>query len=137
MPVSRLTSVQTQPSGGESSSEVVSRSENDLGNFFLGGKQEHFHKAFLDPWCPSSQKASVADCSVRVSSPFLSERSLRARAANSRKLDPSLQRQSALAFTAFVGVNLFQFGLTNFCPMALILKRLGVPESNLSCSTQA
>ena len=43
----------------------------------------------------------------------------------------------ALAFTAFVGVNLFQFGLTNFCPMATILKRLGVPESKLSCSTQA
>lgn len=41
-----------------------------------------------------------------------------------------------LAFTAFVGVNLFQFGLTNFCPMAIILKRLGVPESKLSCSTQ-
>jgi hypothetical protein len=34
-----------------------------------------------------------------------------------------------LAFTAFVGLNLFQFGLTNFCPMALILKKLGVPES--------
>ena len=42
----------------------------------------------------------------------------------------------ALAFTAFVGVNLFQFGFTNFCPMAIILKRLGVPESRLSCSTQ-
>jgi hypothetical protein len=25
----------------------------------------------------------------------------------------------ALAFTAFVGLNLFQFGLTNFCPMAI------------------
>ena len=34
----------------------------------------------------------------------------------------------ALAFTAFVGVNLFQFGLTNFCPLAIILKKLGVPE---------
>lgn len=34
-----------------------------------------------------------------------------------------------LAFTAFVGLNLFQFGFTNFCPMALILKKLGVPES--------
>jgi tellurite resistance protein len=30
-----------------------------------------------------------------------------------------------LAFTAFVGVNLFQFGLTNFCPMAIILKKAG------------
>ncbi|MCI1193060.1 DUF2892 domain-containing protein [Calidifontimicrobium sp. SYSU G02091] len=34
-----------------------------------------------------------------------------------------------LAFTAFVGFNLFQFGFTNFCPLGLILKKLGVPES--------
>jgi hypothetical protein len=34
-----------------------------------------------------------------------------------------------LYFTAFVGLNLFQFGLTKFCPMAYILKALGVPES--------
>ncbi|PIE57708.1 MAG: sulfurtransferase [Desulfobulbus propionicus] len=34
-----------------------------------------------------------------------------------------------LLFTAFVGLNLFQFGLSKFCPMALILKKLGVPES--------
>lgn len=40
-----------------------------------------------------------------------------------------------LAFTAFVGLNLFQFGLTNFCPMAIILKKLGVPESTIPCST--
>lgn len=33
-----------------------------------------------------------------------------------------------LYFTAFVGINLFQFGFTKFCPMALILKKLGVPE---------
>lgn len=33
-----------------------------------------------------------------------------------------------LWFTAFVGANLFQFGLTKFCPLALILKALGVPE---------
>jgi len=39
-----------------------------------------------------------------------------------------------LAFTAFVGLNLFQFGLTNFCPMALILKKLGVPEGQASCA---
>jgi hypothetical protein len=31
-----------------------------------------------------------------------------------------------LAFTAFVGLNLFQFGFTNFCPLGLILKKLGV-----------
>jgi len=41
-----------------------------------------------------------------------------------------------LAFTAFVGVNLFQFGLTNFCPLAIILKALGVPESKLACGTK-
>ncbi|MEY2685620.1 MAG: hypothetical protein RJA09_2765 [Pseudomonadota bacterium] len=40
-----------------------------------------------------------------------------------------------LAFTAFVGLNLFQFGLTNFCPMAIILRKLGVPDQKLPCST--
>jgi len=30
-------------------------------------------------------------------------------------------------FTAFVGLNLFQYGLTKFCPMGIILKKLGVP----------
>lgn len=39
----------------------------------------------------------------------------------------------ALAFTAFVGLNLFQFGFTNACPLAFILKKLGVPESAASC----
>ena len=29
-------------------------------------------------------------------------------------------------FTAFVGLNLFQSGLTNWCPMITFLKRLGV-----------
>jgi hypothetical protein len=36
----------------------------------------------------------------------------------------------ALAFTAFVGLNLFQFGFTHWCPMGFILKKLGVPESS-------
>ena len=40
----------------------------------------------------------------------------------------------ALAFTAFVGANLFQFGFTNVCPMGYILKKLGVPESAASCA---
>ena len=31
--------------------------------------------------------------------------------------------------TAFVGANLFQFGFTKFCPMSVILKKLGVPET--------
>jgi len=31
-----------------------------------------------------------------------------------------------LWFTAFVGANLFQSAFSGFCPLALILKRLGV-----------
>lgn len=31
-------------------------------------------------------------------------------------------------FTAFVGLNLLQYGFTRFCPMALVLKRLGVQQ---------
>ena len=31
-------------------------------------------------------------------------------------------------FTGFVGANLFQSGITRFCPMDGILRRLGVPE---------
>ncbi|MDP3082967.1 MAG: DUF2892 domain-containing protein [Rubrivivax sp.] len=40
----------------------------------------------------------------------------------------------ALAFTAFVGLNLFQFGFTNVCPLGWMLKKLGVPESRIACS---
>lgn len=32
-------------------------------------------------------------------------------------------------FTAFVGANLFQFGFSKFCPLGIILKKLGVPET--------
>jgi hypothetical protein len=39
-----------------------------------------------------------------------------------------------LAFTAFVGVNLFQYGITNVCPLGWMLKKLGVPEGAPSCS---
>jgi hypothetical protein len=31
------------------------------------------------------------------------------------------------AFTAFVGLNLFQSAFTNWCPMMAILRRLGLP----------
>ena len=41
----------------------------------------------------------------------------------------------ALAFTAFVGLNLFQYGFSGFCPMATILKKLGVPESKVGCAS--
>ncbi|WP_457573468.1 YgaP family membrane protein [Desulfolithobacter sp.] len=37
-----------------------------------------------------------------------------------------------LWFTAFVGANLFQYGFSKFCPLAIILKKLGIPESR-SC----
>lgn len=33
----------------------------------------------------------------------------------------------ALAFTAFVGANLLQFGFSQVCPLGLVLKKLGVP----------
>ena len=33
-----------------------------------------------------------------------------------------------LWFTAFVGFNLYQSGFTNWCLMAKILKKLGLPE---------
>jgi len=35
-----------------------------------------------------------------------------------------------LWFTAFVGANLFQSGLTNWCLMDKILARLGVPQAS-------
>lgn len=40
----------------------------------------------------------------------------------------------ALAFTAFVGANLLQFGFSNVCPLGYILKKLGVPESAAPCT---
>lgn len=36
-----------------------------------------------------------------------------------------LSRPSWLWFTLFVGANLFQAGITGFCPLTRILKRLG------------
>lgn len=38
-----------------------------------------------------------------------------------------MSQLSWLWFTAFVGANLFQSGFTRFCPMDLILKKMGVP----------
>jgi len=34
-----------------------------------------------------------------------------------------------LWFTAFVGANLLQSGFTRFCPLEIVLKKLGVPEA--------
>ncbi len=33
-----------------------------------------------------------------------------------------------LALTAFVGANLLQSAFTRFCPLAMLLRRLGVPD---------
>ena len=39
-----------------------------------------------------------------------------------------------LAFTAFVGFNLFQSGFTNFCPPSILLKKLGMKDDGPSCA---
>lgn len=44
------------------------------------------------------------------------------------EVSPIFHSKYWLLFTAFVGLNLFQFGFSKFCPMGLILKALGVPE---------
>jgi hypothetical protein len=49
---------------------------------------------------------------------------------------PVFVSEWALAFTAFVGLNLFQFGLTNFCPMAIILRKLGAKDGATCCPAQ-
>lgn len=41
-----------------------------------------------------------------------------------------------LWFTAFVGANLFQSSFTGFCPLALILKRLGVGNGASCCPAE-
>jgi hypothetical protein len=47
---------------------------------------------------------------------------------------PIFYSKWALAFTAFVGLNLFQSGITNFCLPGILLRKLGVPEGGASCS---
>lgn len=44
------------------------------------------------------------------------------------EMSPVFHSKYWLFFTAFVGLNLFQFGFTKFCPLGLILKKLGIPE---------
>lgn len=36
-------------------------------------------------------------------------------------------------FTAFVGLNLGQSAFTGFCPLEIILRKLGVPSAGSSC----
>jgi len=42
---------------------------------------------------------------------------------------PLFVSQWWLAFTAFVGANLLQFGFTNVCPLGWFLKKAGVPDA--------
>ena len=42
---------------------------------------------------------------------------------------PVFHHQNWLWFTAFVGFNLLQSGFTQFCPLEMILKKLGVKSS--------
>jgi hypothetical protein len=46
-----------------------------------------------------------------------------------------LSQPSFLWLTLFVGANLFQSGLTGFCPADTILKKLGLPEAKAGCAT--
>ena len=47
---------------------------------------------------------------------------------------PLFVSQWWLAFTAFVGANLFQYGLSNACPLGWVLRKLGVPETRVACA---
>ena len=42
-----------------------------------------------------------------------------------------------LWFTLFVGLNLFQSGLTNWCPMMAILRKGGLPDGRQHRSVEA
>ena len=39
-----------------------------------------------------------------------------------------------LWFTVFVGANLFQSGFTRFCPLEMILRKLGVRSAGTACA---
>ena len=49
---------------------------------------------------------------------------------------PVFVSQWFLAFTAFVGFNLFQSSFTILCPLATILRKLGVSDTASSCGTR-
>ncbi|MDR3394567.1 MAG: DUF2892 domain-containing protein [Parasulfuritortus sp.] len=44
-----------------------------------------------------------------------------------------LSKLSWLWFTAFIGLNLIQSGITGFCPPELLFKKLGLKSGNGSC----
>lgn len=41
--------------------------------------------------------------------------------------------QNWMWFTAFVGFNLLQSSFTNFCPLEIVLKKMGVGKDGGSC----
>jgi len=43
---------------------------------------------------------------------------------------PLFQNSNWLWFTVFVGFNLFQSGFSQFCPLEMILKKMGIKESH-------
>lgn len=45
-------------------------------------------------------------------------------------ISPVFQHEYWLFFTAFVGLNLLQSAFTGFCPLAMILKKVGVQPGN-------
>jgi Protein of unknown function (DUF2892) len=42
---------------------------------------------------------------------------------------PLFESSYWLLMTAFVGANLFQFGITKVCPLGWLLKQMGVPQA--------
>ncbi len=44
------------------------------------------------------------------------------------EISPVFHSSYWLILTAFVGLNLFQFGFSGFCPLGMLLKMMGVPE---------
>lgn len=49
----------------------------------------------------------------------------------------NLLTPSWLWLSAFVGANLFQYGFSGFCPLAMLLKKLGVKESSQCASSDS
>jgi hypothetical protein len=45
------------------------------------------------------------------------------------EVSPVFHSKYWLFLTTFVGLNLFQFGFSKFCPMELLLKKIGIPEN--------
>jgi hypothetical protein len=52
------------------------------------------------------------------------------------KASPLFMHDYWLFFTAFVGFNLFQSGFTGFCPLAIILKMMGIKSSAECCGAK-